>query len=378
MDTITFTGLRVSQPVGEFYVGVIDACVLMRMARADVRRITERDFETYSGIQRGLNRARVSEINDFIKTADAAFPNTIILNVDSGAITEIKEQSSQNGSDRSIVQFEISGGENTFKIIDGQHRLAGFDENNCLNFDLVVTLFVDLILEEQAYLFSTINLKQTKVNKSLVYDLFDVAETKSPQKIAHSVVKMLNADDESPFYKRIKLLGVTPIFEGKPLYLPTLTQGTVVDRLLRLISREPAKDRDREKRGERIELTGREVIDGLIFRPPYVEDQEWAIYRVMLNYFGAIARSFEKEWSDPKNPLSRTIGYGALMRLLVPLYQRGYMKQDVSSGYFLEATNEAAKRHRTSGMQITFDNFPAAGNGETKLADYLLDLCELR
>lgn len=380
VHTLRFNAIRVIQPIGTFYVGAMPACVLKDMAAADVRRVRSRELEEYSGTQRALNRARVTEIEQFIRAVDAAFPNTIILNVMRDKVIEIGGEKTDVPPDspplerNSVVTLEISGDEKTFSIIDGQHRLAGFQNDNCTNFDLIVALFIDLVVEEQAYLFSTINLTQTKVNKSLVYDLFDVAETRSPQRVAHHIVRALNAEKESPFYKRIKLLGVTPRYEGQPLYAPMLTQGTVVSRLLDLISRDPSGDRDTEKRGEKQKLSGREIEEGLIFRQPYVENQEWAIYKVMSSYFGAVARNFVGEWNDPKNPLARTIGYGALMRLLVPLYQRGYAKRDVSAAYFETVIGNMKVEHDRRKQKLSFDEFPASGTGENRLFGYLKEL----
>ena len=51
---------------------------------------------------------------------------------------------------------------NGAKILDGQHRIAGLKEYRGDRFELNVTVFVDMDLEELAMLFATINLKQTK------------------------------------------------------------------------------------------------------------------------------------------------------------------------------------------------------------------------
>jgi DGQHR domain-containing protein len=75
--------------------------------------------------------------------------------------------------------MKVDRSKNVAKIIDGQHRIAGLEEYNGPEFELNVTIFVDMDLEDQALLFATINLKQTRVSKSLAYDLFEFA-TKVP------------------------------------------------------------------------------------------------------------------------------------------------------------------------------------------------------
>lgn len=372
MQTVKLATIRLQQPIGDFFVATIPADVLRGLASADMRRISSREIEEYTGIQRGLSQTRLKEIGSYIETVDASFPNSIILNLRSANIVKQDTLDAVDcNADGRIVCFEIKMGEETFQIIDGQHRLAGFTDNNSAGFDLIVAFFIDLPVEEQAYLFSTINLTQTKVSKSLVYDLFDLSQTRSPQKTAHLVAKAMNSDPDSPLYHRLKLLGLLPKIEGQVLYAAPLTQGTFVGRLLGLISRDPIADRDAEKRGKRPEITGDEIPSGLIFRQFYLEEKDWAILKVLKNYFSAIANTFRDEWQDRDNPLSKTIGYGALMRLLIPLYQEGTKGRDVSQEYFEERLRVAYHSYRTSGVAINFKIFPAAGSGETRLFEQL-------
>lgn len=41
--------------------------------------------------------------------------------------------------------------------------------------------------KSHAYIFSMVNLAQTKVSKSLVYDLFEFSKSRSPRKRAHTI-----------------------------------------------------------------------------------------------------------------------------------------------------------------------------------------------
>ncbi|MBD1850968.1 DGQHR domain-containing protein [Cyanobacteria bacterium FACHB-502] len=362
---------KVTQPIGEFYVTVIPSCKLMRLAEADIRRITNRAVEEYTGIQRGLSPTRRKEIKRYVETVDATFPNSIILNLPEEKLIEpIRKQ--EDSDTYSIVVRDDS---KTFEIIDGQHRLSGFDEYNCQNFSLLATIFIDLVLEDQAYIFSTINVTQTKINRSHVYDLFDVAETRSPEKTAHTIAKMLNTEQESPFYRRIKFLGNIPEVDGEILYKPILAQGTVVRRMLDLISRSSREDRDQIKRGRTIPEQGDEIEKGLIFRPFFIQNKDWAIYKTMINYFSAVKANFVQEWLDEDNPLSKTIGYGALMKLLVPVFQRGYKQGDISYEYFNNVFEKAYKQYRREDTQLSFKNFPASGAGENALYQKLRAWC---
>ena len=224
--------LEVAQPLGTFYVGVMKANDLRQIAAADTRRQEQREVEIYTGIQRELSTKRQGEIKDYISTFDAAFPNSFIISIKSEDVL------SQEGE-----TLKIRAHEKAASIIDGQHRLAGFTELNSDNFELIVSVFIDLPIEDQAMLFATINLKQTKVSPSLVYDLFEETKMRSPQKTCHNICKALNTDKESPFFQRIKPLG-----KKTDDYVGLLTQATFVKRLLPLVSKNPEKIRDNIKR----------------------------------------------------------------------------------------------------------------------------------
>ena len=79
-------------------------------------------------------------------------------------------------------------GADVANILDGQHRIEGLKEGlssghpNSEQFQLNVSIFVDLDMDDQSMVFATVNKAQTKVNKSLVYDLFAYAKSRSPQR----------------------------------------------------------------------------------------------------------------------------------------------------------------------------------------------------
>src|SRR6185437_15545953 len=95
-------------------------------------------------------------------------------------------------------------------------------------------------------IFATVNLEQTKVHKSLVYDLFSLARTRSPQKTCHNIAVALDRDRNSALHKRIKRLGFAT--EGR-VFEP-ITQSTFVESLMPYLSSQPKKDRDALLRGK--------------------------------------------------------------------------------------------------------------------------------
>lgn len=347
-DTVSIRVFPVQQPIGSFYVGIMSARDLRYIAFADTRKKKEKEVETYSGIQRELSDRRQKEIRDYIGTFDAAFPNSFIIAVDSKDV--MREE------DGWLV---LRSDERTASIIDGQHRLSGFTDLNETNFDLIVSIFIDLPIEEQAMLFATINIKQTRVNPSLVYDLYEETKLRSPQKTAHHIAKSLNTDSTSPLYHEIKPLG-----KRTEEYAGRLTQATFIRRLLPLICSDPDVVLDKLKRREQLSVDDPTNRDCVFWRF-FVEEKDWAILRALTNYFNAVAAVFGGEWKNRESPLARTIGFGALMRILEIVANKGLAVKPearLDQPFFEQ---ELAKAKPLA--PFTFDVYPASGAGETKL-----------
>ena len=355
-------GCFVTQPIGDFFVGVIPSDILCEITYTDTRRIDERLIERHAGLNRPVNPARVKEISEYVQLADATFPNSVIIAIDSENIVAQDDHS-----------LTIRLAPDVAKIIDGQHRISGLQSARPSNFELVVAIFVDLEIEDQATIFSTINLKQARVDKSLVYDLFDLATERSPQKTCHEIAKSLNFDELSPFYKRIKLLGRNPkLGDGTVLYKAPLSQAAFVKYLLPMISENPERDRDLLRRDQPIHCADNSVDRGIIFCEYFSRDEDATIVRILTNYFNAVREVFPREWEEFDNPLSRTIGYGALMRLFQNvLYVRGKKRKTFKAEYFRRYLETMS-----GNLEFSFDRYHPAGSGETNLYRDMKDVVE--
>lgn len=349
-DSIEMKVLEVSQPLGTFYVGVMKANDLRQIAAADTRRQVQREIELYAGIQRELSKKRQGEIKDYISTYDAAFPNSFIIAIKSEDILS-----------QTADILKIRAHEKVASIIDGQHRLAGFTELNSEDFELIVSVFIDLPIEDQAMLFATINLKQTKVSPSLVYDLFEETKLRSPQKTCHNISKALNTEKDSPFYHRIKPLG-----KKTDEYTGILTQGTFVKRLLPLVCARPEKAQDNIKRKIPLDPNDPENQE-CIFWKLFVEEKDWAILKILSNYFGGVKSVFETDWMSDDSPLPRTIGFSALMNLLPYLYRKGQEEGTFEKNFFERELKKAKPL-----APFSFQQYPANAGGENKLYQALL------
>lgn len=343
--------LKVHQKKSEFYIGVMEARNLVEISYADVRRLADeqRDVERYLGIQRPVNSSRITQIKKYLTSPDARFPTGIIV-----AIDEKCAEFSEDGEELLLRPYVPGEGpdqldddqqdppiplEKIAKVLDGQHRLAGFldeDDNWSFKFDdrdtfeLSVVFFVGADLATQAEIFATVNLAQTKVNKSLVYDLQDLADARSPFKTGHDVAVALDDIEHSPFFERIKRLGVRT--DGRDH--ETITQAAFVESLVkRMISFDPVEDRNRILDGNRLPSPTESELEKRPFRKLFVEERDVDIIEIVNNYFKAIAKKWPDQWENPKrkgNIVAKSNAFKASMRYLQDIYPE-------ISGYQYEA-----------------------------------------
>lgn len=370
MNKIIVPVLEVTQPVGKFYLGIIEARELVAISFADVRRPDGRDLERYIGTQRDLSEGRVSEIKKYVTMVDACFPTGIILAISSEHVQSVK-------TDAGFPALAIDLDSKVAKIIDGQHRIAGFEGYAGDPFFLNATIFIDMDLEDQAMVFATINLKQTKVSKSLAYDLYDFAEARSPHKTCHNIAKLMNFKEGSPLKGFVKILGKATDQE-----LESITQATFVDRLLKLISRDPMIDKDSIKRGRTPARAQGEDQRKLLFRNLFLDDNDAQISLVLWEYFRAVNQRWPEAWIDRSRGaiLGRTTGFAALVRLLPEIVVRITAKpldQDTSvidKNEFLDLLNLIKIR---DGEFVSTTYLPGS-SGEGKLLADMMGFLEAK
>lgn len=364
---IFFKCIEIVQPIGNFYIGVIDHDKLIKISFKDIRRIEERDVEKYLGIQRPLSPSRVKELQNYVNFVDATFPTSVILAIEPENAEYIEKDS----------MMKIRDEENVAKIIDGQHRIAGlesFSAKNDEKFQINVTIFIDMDLEDQAMVFSTINLSQTKVNRSLSYDLYEFAKSRSPQKTCHNIAKVLNRKENSPFNNKIMILGKAT---GKPT--ETLTQATFVSRLIDYISKEPNVDRDELKRGKPLKKINEEESKRLIFRNTFIDEKDENIAKILWSYFSAVSDRWPKAWNENIESLilNRTTGFGALMRFLKPAYlhikERFGIEDIPSKNDFLEIFKKIVLKDEDFNSK----RFIPGSGGESNLLKELKDVSKI-
>lgn len=377
---LSLSVLKVEQPIGTFYIASIKAKDLVAISYSDVRRLTEdqRDLEKYLGIQRPVSPKRIKDIKKYIQGSDATFPTSVILAVDErcaefeskdeyvGKLT-LKAFSSYDEKEEGSVPYGKIA-----KVIDGQHRIAAFmddDHNLCFeyeesDFDINVSIFIGADVSEQANIFATVNLAQTKVNKSLVYDLTELANTSSPYKTCHNVAVALDEEPSSPLFKRIKRLGTaTPGRTNEPL-----TQASFVESLVKFISPDPVQDRNDLLANRKLKSVSGSELVRFPFRNMFILDKEVDIAEILYNYFSAIESKWPESWSaidKTGNLLPRSNAFKAFM---IYLREDVYPKLVVDDFGRVPSTEEFIHSLEHIDMQdedFTIRNFAPGSGGQS-------------
>ena len=343
--------IEVTQPIGTFYISALPAAVLTKVCRAEPRGYDPKTQGSTGGVQRALSEKRVKEIAQYTEDPDATFPTPIIVAVDSNSDYRLQG-----------VTFEFDETKVIGEIIDGQHRIAGLKRSERISeFVLPVIFMFDLVEEEKAYVFSIINSKQTPVSKSLIYDLFFLAETRSPHKTCHEVASLMNSDIKSPLYKRLKMLGKKEHEDA------SLSQGSFIKYLMPLISKHPDDDLIAIKRKERIQDD-----PDLPLRYYFVKKEDESIYKILFNVFTAVQAIFPQEWSRPNEYiLSKTIGYGAIMGALPTILREGGKSHDLSREFFEKWMQEFRNRLASNKLRLTSDDFHSNEQEKKKLSNLI-------
>ena len=379
--------LKVVQPLGEFFVAVLPADLLLQVTYSDPLKIlsvsTSGDFE-FKGHQRKVVQERLRAIGRYIESVEAAFPNTIILAAnyrESGQLEESDDLRwsvslpNENGDPGTLT---IPSEAKLAAIVDGQHRLYGFTETTMTQrkeMPLLCAVYLDLPVPFQAYLFATINYNQKPVDKSQTYELYgynleeEPPEAWSPEKVAVFLCRKLNTDELSVLNEHIIVSAqadnsVRIAIKSRKKDWGVST-ATIVEGVLKLFSSNPKRDRDlmhKKVVGKgrlRKLLIDESVVDRTPLRKYYLECNDLLIYTIVKNFFNAVS---VKLWRDnDRSYIRKTVGFQALFDVLRLLCIDSLASKNVSQVYFEEKLAPC----RT----INFDDdfFQASGTGRQRI-----------
>jgi len=172
----------------------------------------ETNKETSMAYQRLVKKARLNQIAKYIDNG-GYFPNSIIINIITGKKKKLEFDQAEKIPHDSYTSYGILHLPQTYRsafIIDGQHRLYGYSKaKSDSNHTIPVVAFHNMGDEEQAKIFVKINQTQKSVPASFLESIMsDFNWGSDNERLALRAVKTrifieMNAQDFSPFYKRI-------------------------------------------------------------------------------------------------------------------------------------------------------------------------------
>lgn len=379
--------LKIIQPLGEFYAAVLSANILLQVTYSDPLRLlgfsNEGAYEL-QGHQRKLVKERLRIIGRYIDTVEAAFPNSIILAAnycEDGTLEESEKRWSieSDGTNNVLV---IPSAKKLAAIVDGQHRLYGFQEatiNDRLDMPLLCSIYLDLPNPFQAYLFATINYNQKPVDKSQSYELYgfnledEPPVAWSPEKTAVFLCRKLNTDESSVFKNHIIVTAQQDDAVNGTAKLQkkiwAVSTATIVEGVLKLFSSNPKRDRDIMHRTTVDKGRDRKVLDDRDkspLRKQYLDCNDLLIFTLTKNYFNAVSNVL---WTDISDSIIRkTVGIQALFDILKQVCHEAIIAKDISYNFF--------KQRIAPCKEINFSNafFEASGRGRQRIRN-AIELC---
>jgi DNA phosphorothioation-associated DGQHR protein 1 len=270
-------------------------------------------------------------------------------------------------------------------IIDGQHRLFAFNfaqEPARLETTLLCAIYFDLPKPYQAFLFATINSNQRPVNKSQTYELFgynveeESPEKWTPEKLAVFLCRKLNTDPDSPFRLHIVIAAENDFAPQMAAIRRSggwaVSTATVVEGIVRLISRNPKQDAYEMGGRAQYEGNGRSVLSNghspsTPLRALYKLKSDEIIYTGVKNYFSAVDTVFWRH-ANTDSYIRKTVGLQALFDVARPLFGEGLSDKDFRVARFSKRFEPA------SHIDFSDPFFQASGTGRLRIRK-CLELC---
>ncbi len=345
--------LSFEQPIGQFAMTVMKIQDILDISYIDRREFDQISLDSKGGPQREASSLRINEIAKYSETTDAAFPTPILLALPEDSY-EIDDDFITLNENRKVAS-----------VVDGQHRLLGLSKSKFINeYTLPVVFILNATDEQKALIFAIINGKQTRVSASVIYDLFNVIPGRNVYKTAHEIARALNQNENSPFYRRLKMLGK----KGKDSN-ESLSQGTFTTQLLKLITNKPAEDFNYSRQNEQPPSR-----PNAVFNEYFLKNNDEIILKILLNLFSAIKNTFNNEWENPNEfILSKTTGYTAIINALPTMYKHGTSIGKLNTKFFESIFTQLKSEFQNDGTQLTSNFFPPNSIGESKLKDRILN-----
>lgn len=329
---VEYDFIPVQQHDKTFYLTNIPAGILTEISYAAVRG---KDDEP-GAVQRVLNARRIANIKDFA-LKNGYFPNSIVINWRDAQQIAVDKDSRK-------LSFEVK--ERQAQLIDGQHREAGLSEAikenaDFAQFDVPVAIYVGLSTKECANIFLSINTEQKPVHRTLVFDLYEIADEQLVDLAAsraRDIASELNSKG-SAYQGMIK-------FPGEPARKGGVALSSAVAAIKPLI----------ETNGT-FEQVGLSTLENQV--------------RVFDNFFDVLRSFYGDDWTERQNALIFASGFAGavefLEKRLVPfcVQKKSFSRETIKSAIDLQPSSlirqsEVSGKSGTQSVKYIFNRLDEA------------------
>jgi len=151
--------------------------------------VARRDEDAIAGFQRSLNENRANDIAEYLAAGSGSIPSNIVLSAQDDAAFQYNRRTKSISFDR---------GTGVFLVLDGQHRLWGYQKSS-VRHRVPVAIYDGLTRAEETKLFIDINTTQRGVPAALLLDIKSLAdEENATDSTLRSIFDKLNEDSHSP------------------------------------------------------------------------------------------------------------------------------------------------------------------------------------
>ncbi|MEZ8776656.1 DGQHR domain-containing protein [Vibrio splendidus] len=359
---IKLPAIKVDQPLGEFYVVSLSARELLKVCYTIKAEILQDDEEPSSGYlgaivnrlvgnQRVRTSKRLNEIKRYTETVDASFPNSIILGAnydqDGNLVTNINDRWTVEELGNGFYNLVIPTGKQLASIIDGQHRVFGFENSDAKDMSLLCSVFIDLPLPYHARIFTNINMNQKRVDKNLAYNLFqfDMDEGEptcwTPETLAVYFARVLAEDSNSPLKGMVKL-GLANTKTDS-----SISMASLIDGILSLITSNPKNDRELMHTTSIKDGRNRKIIQSVKTNAPlrelFIENKDKTLFNIISSFFESLSSNL---WEY--DIFKKTLGIHACFDFLKFVCKENASSQILDKVFFDELLKQA--------QNVDFDN----------------------
>lgn len=156
--------------------------------------VARRDEDPLVGFQRALNESRADDIAAYLAAGNGSIPSNIVLSA---------QEHAEFGYDRRTKSISFNRAAAAFLVLDGQHRLWGY-QKCAIRHRVPVAIYEGLARAEEAKLFIDINTTQRGVPAALLLDIKELAQVETAKEhTLRGLFDRLNKDPKSPLVGRL-------------------------------------------------------------------------------------------------------------------------------------------------------------------------------